>query len=397
MAGVLARIDRALTPRQPVAIATAPPDGRRRAIFAAAAPLAVAATVLFSYVVFALVQNDVPPPERAGLPVLAHWDGQWYLDIAQYGYRGEGGTNPEFRAEFFPLFPAMAAAVHALLPFVPLDVAGSGLNIVLVLAAVALVDRVARGWTLGQRCLLAAFLVTVPNAFFFVCFYGEATLAFCAAVVIWGLRTPDRLLVAAAGAALGTFARPVGILLAVPVLLEAARRPRQRASMAAGGIVAGGLGGLLLTYHLAAGSPIAFIHAQFSNPEWRDEGLGRFGLAAAWAKVKDAFVGIGWEDFGAQPVGVLAFLLVVAFAVAAWRWDARLAIGALVMVLGPLAFQPLSALARYLVPTWSAWVGGFAAVRHRRVAMIAVAGLCAAGYACNLHLLDRFSRWMFVG
>lgn len=368
------------------------------ALVASLPPVLVAAGVLLSYVVYALLQNDVPPPERAGLPVLAHWDGEWYLDIAQFGY-GEGGrTNPDFRAEFFPLFPGLAAAVHALLPFVPLDVAGSALNIGLVLAGVALVDRVAlaAGWPTAHRCLLALFVVTVPNAFFFVCFYGEALLAFCAALVLWGLRS-DRLLVAAVGAALACVTRPVGFLLAVPVALTALRRPTAATSWAAGGIVAAGMGTLFLTYQLLAGSPIAFVHAQFDNPEWRDWALGRYGWSGAWRTVKDAFVGPGFESLGSSPIGVGVLVLVLVFAGLAWRWDWRFSVGAFAMILGPLWFQPLSALARYLVPTWFAWVGGFATLRRSRAGLAAVGVLCALGLAANFHLLDRFARWSFVG
>ncbi len=367
-------------------------------LLASLPPVLVAAVVLLSYVAYALPQNDVPPPEKAGLPVLAHWDGEWYLDIAQFAYGDGGRTNPDFRAEFFPLFPGLAAAVHFLLPFVPLDVAGSALNIALVLAAVMLVDRVAigAGWSTRQRCLLALFLVTVPNAFFFVCFYGEALLAFCAAVVIWGLRT-DRLLWAAVGAAMACVTRPVGFLLAVPVALTALRRPTARTSWAAGGIVAAGMGALFLTYHLLAGSPIAFVHAQFDNPEWRDWALGRYGWSGAWRTVEDAFVGPGFEQLGSSPIGVGVLMLVLFFAVLAWRWDWRFSVGALAIVIGPLWFQPLSALARYLVPTWFAWVGGFAVLRRSRAGVVALAVLCALGLAANFHLLDRFARWSFVG
>lgn len=368
------------------------------ALLASLPPVLVAAGVLLAYVVYALLQNDVPPAEKAGLPVLAHWDGEWYLDIAQFGYGDGGRTNPDFRAEFFPLFPGLAAALHAVAPFVPLDVVGSALNIGLVLAGVALVDRVslAAGWSVAHRCLLALFLVTVPNAFFFVCFYAEALLAFLAAVVIWGLRR-DHLLVAAVGAALACLTRPVGFLLAVPVALTVLRRPTARPSLVATGIVAAGMAALFTTYQVLAGSPIAFVHAQFDNPEWRDWALGRYGWSGAWRTVEDAFVGPGFEDLGSSPIGMFALVLVLAFAGLAWRWDWRFALGALVLVLGPLWFQPLSALARYLVPTWFAWVGGFAVLRRRPAGVAALAVLCALGLAANFHLLDRFARWSFVG
>ncbi len=395
MTGIVARL---LEPQEGEEEPAAPGAGPGRpGRWAAALPVLLAAGVLAAYVVFALVRNDVPPPERAGLPPLAHWDGEWYLDIAQFGY-GEGGrTNPAFRAEFFPLFPTLAAAIHAVLPFVPLDVAGSGLNILLVLAGVALVDRVARRWPLSQRCLLALLLVTVPNAFFFVCFYGEAVLAACAAVVIWGLRRPGGLRWAAVGAALGALTRPVGFLLAVPVLLTVLRNPTRRASVTATATVAAGMAVLFSVYQLAAGSPIAFVHAQFGNPEWRDLGLGRYGPRGAWTTVRDAFVGPGWENFGSQPLGVIMLGVALLFAALAWRWDRRLAVGAVVLVLGPLWFQPLSALARYLVPTWFAWVGGFAAIRHSRAARVGVAAFAAFGLWCNFRLLDRFLQWSFVG
>jgi hypothetical protein len=94
---------------------------------------------------------------------------------------------------------------------------------------------------------------------------------------------------------------------------------------------------------------------------------------------------------------VIALALVLVFAVLAWRWDRRLSVGALAMALGPLWFQPLSALARYLVPMWFAWVAGVAVLRRRRAGVALVAVLCVLGFAGNIHLLDRFSRWIFVG
>lgn len=373
-------------------------DERRDTAGRRALPIVLAAAVLLSYIAYALLVEHPGPPERAGSPMLAHWDGEWYMDIAQYGYRGGGDTNEAFRAEFFPLFPGLAAGLHAVIPFLSLDAAGVILNFAMTLIALALVDRVAAGWPLAHRCLLAVFLVTIPNAFFFVCFFGEASLALCTAIVIWGIRTPDRLLVAAIGAAVGTLARPVGVLLAIPVgLAVLLRRPKNVRDFLPVAVAGSGVPVLFTLYEALAGSPIAFLHAQFNNPEWREGVLGRHGFSGFYTTVRDALFGPGFERFGAQPIGVLMVVWVVAFAVLAWRWDRALAVGGLVMVLGPLWFQAISALARYLVPTWTAWVGGFAVVRRRRTGLAVLVLLAVAGYACNIQLLDRFTRWSFVG
>ena len=376
--------------------AVAPDRGEslvRRAI-----PIALAGAVLLSYIAFALIPEHPGPPERAGSPMLAHWDGEWYLDIAQYGYRGGGESSETYRPEFFPLFPGLAAGVHAVLPFLSLDAAGVILNFFLTLAAVGLMVHVGASWPLAHRCLLAVFLVTIPNAFFFVCFFGEATLAFCTALVIWGIRTPDRLVVAGIGAALATMGRPVGVLLTVPVGLAVLfRKPKGWRDFVPAAVAAAGVPVLFAVYEVMAGSPIAFMRAQFANPDWREGVLGRHGIAGFYRTVHDALFGIGFEDLGAQPVGVVMVVWVVAFGLLAWRWDKAIAIGTLVMALGPLWFQAISALARYLVPTWTAWVGGFATLRHRRSGLVLVAVLVAAGYFLNLRFLERFTRWSFVG
>jgi hypothetical protein len=162
-------------------------------------------------------------PVRPGGTAFLAWDGDWYRDIATSGY-----DSPD-AVRFFPLYPMLAR------PFAPLGPVAVGVVLVAVANAAALayaegLVRLARlelGETAAGRVPWLALLN--PAAFVLAIAYAEALAAALAVWCVYALRRQRWLLAAALGFAVG-LARPVGLLLAVPALVEAVR-VRSRAGL----------------------------------------------------------------------------------------------------------------------------------------------------------------------
>jgi hypothetical protein len=151
-------------------------------------------------------------PDATGFFV---WDGGWYRDIAAHGY---GGVARE-GLRFFPLVPLLA------MPFGRF--AGAALLVVVGGSALAYAEglvRIARAeWGDERVAGRAAWLALLnPVAFVLVLAYAEATAAALAVWTFWALRRRSWWLAAVLAFGAG-LARPVGLLLALPVLVEALR------------------------------------------------------------------------------------------------------------------------------------------------------------------------------
>jgi hypothetical protein len=157
-------------------------------------------------------------PVREGATGFLVWDGGWYRDIAAYGYRANG----EEALRFFPLVPMLARLAA------PFGAVAAGVLLVLVanVSALAYGEGLVRLTRLDLPAVSAsrvAWLALLnPVAFVLVIGYAEATAA---ALAVWCLLALRRSAWwAAAGLAfLCGLARPVGLLLALPALVEAWR------------------------------------------------------------------------------------------------------------------------------------------------------------------------------
>lgn len=202
---------------------------------------AVAARVLVAgtWLAVAIVSDELRPglrPFQHHQGLLA-WDGRWYADIAAHGY----GPLPAEALRFFPLLPLAGRLVGWI---TPLDAVG-GTVVVANLAAVAatvavhrlvvvttgdgsLADRTVWLWTLA------------PAGIALVLAYTEGLLVLAAAAAV-GAATRERWGIAAVAGFAAGLARPVGLLVAIPVAVAASgRRPPRLAGLAAaGGPVAG--------------------------------------------------------------------------------------------------------------------------------------------------------------
>jgi len=158
------------------------------------------------------------------LDVWGRWDTIWYLDVAAWGYRVTGPLDhAQSNIAFFPAYPLLIRAAHALLPaawqgeLARFTVAVTLSNL-LALAGLALVHAYVRqrfaDAALARRTVL--YLLAFPAGFFLSCAYSEALfLCCCAAAFLASARRPFWL--AGLSAAVASLARPAGVLLALPL------------------------------------------------------------------------------------------------------------------------------------------------------------------------------------
>ncbi|HEY6377615.1 MAG TPA: hypothetical protein VI316_00380 [Candidatus Dormibacteraeota bacterium] len=325
------------------------------------------------------------------------WDGLWYARIAQHGYApgyapDQGGQGP---AAFFPLFPGSVAFLHGLLPTVPLQTVGLGLNLVAVVVALSVVDRCVRDWPAWQRAGLCLLLLTLPGAFVYAAFYSEALFLLGAALAVYGLRQPHRLGVACTGAAIAGADRPTGVFVVLAVVavvvVREHDRPRRCAGLAA--LAGSGLAAVLAVDWALAGSPFAFLGTEHA---WARFTLGQGGPGNALR----TYVGAVFVNpHPAQPAmwGALVVPLVAGLAVVAWRWDRVLATAALGAVLLPLYVEELPSIPRLLLGLLPAYIGALAVLRSRRPTWVIVGAVITGGLALNLLFLHRFLTGQFAG
>ena len=157
------------------------------------------------------------PPLRPGDSGFFVWDSDWYRRISAYGYQLD---------EALRFFPLVALPGRLLSPLGPLA-AGVTLIVVANVSALVYADGLARLTAWELRDAEAArwvpwFTLLNPAAFVLVIGYAEATAGALAVWCFWSLRR-QAWLQAAAAAFLGGLARPIGLLFAVPALVEAAR------------------------------------------------------------------------------------------------------------------------------------------------------------------------------
>jgi len=154
------------------------------------------------------------------------WDAAFYRDLAEHGYSALG--RPALR--FFPLVPLLARGLGTVLldhTAVALIVLVNGSALVLGALLHRLVVRETGDDGLAARATW--FIAVFPPAAVLVMGYAEATAMALAVGTFLAMRT-RRWWLAAVTAFLVGLARPVGVLLALPLAIEATRDWRTTSS-----------------------------------------------------------------------------------------------------------------------------------------------------------------------
>ena len=216
--------------------------------------------------------------EHPGLTGFAHamcvWDCTWYGDVALHGYQAHpenlnfGGPAGIANWAFFPLYPLLAAALHAVLPLDP-PLLGAILSPLLsTFAAFA-------AWPLfnGDRrayALFAVWLLAGPFSFYFATLYSES-LFLLLTVLAFAALERRRFVAAGLAGALLSATRTVGVLFVFAVAIEAIRDlrrsgwatlPRRPDLVLSLLLVPLGLFAFMLWLHLRTGDALAFVHIQ---------------------------------------------------------------------------------------------------------------------------------------
>ena len=301
---------------------------------------------------------------------LMSWDADWYRGIALHGYAGVAREG----LRFFPLYPLTARSLAA--PFgsgaattVALLVMANGLALVLggLIHRLVLVET--DDPTLARR---AAWLTAVaPPAFVLVMGYSEPMAISLAVAALWALRRRRWWWAAIAGLLYG-LSRPVGILLAVPALLEAARdlraAPRREWLGRAAAVAAAPAGGAVY---------LAWVWARFGHPllpyQVQSSGHLRGGLADPLAVLAHAVIRLVQGDLGAQVHYPWVIALVGLGVLCARRWPPSYAAFVAVTLLAVMASYNLNSLERYLLGAFPIVLTGAGLVRSRRAEVLAVA------------------------
>jgi hypothetical protein len=278
-------------------------------------------------------------------------DALWFLRIATGGYASGDGS-----AAFFPLYPLLVRVSSFVLGGHPLAgaILVSNLSLLGALCVLYVLTRTELSEPAARRAVLYAAIF--PTSFFFLAPYSESTYLLLVVVCLWAARRQRWGAAAAAGAG-AALTRNVGIVLALPLAVEAVQRWMEsgRKGIPLRGLLASlgppvGTGLYLLYWQQKAGDWLAPVHQQAG---W-DRRLTS-PLSALWQGALDAlhFTGVypgGYHQLDllvVAPALALAVYATIRFRPAYWVFVWASLIPPLLLV---FSGRPLMSIPRFLLP-----------------------------------------------
>lgn len=155
------------------------------------------------------------------LGVWSHWDGEWFLYVAQVGYKPGEATSP-----FFPLYPVLTRLTAVFFGGNYL-VAGVLVSLLASVAAFLLLFELARqdfGELVAARAVL--YLAVFPTSFFLAACYSESLFLALALGAFLAARHYSNWWLAGLLVGLAALTRNIGILLLIPLGYEWYRQTR---------------------------------------------------------------------------------------------------------------------------------------------------------------------------
>jgi hypothetical protein len=308
-----------------------------------------------------LVPSPVDVPGWPAHPVGPGWhnlftaferqDALWFLRIADQGYSAQDAS-----AAFFPLYPMVVRVFSLLMGGHPLAAGLLVSNAAFLGALMALyvLTRSELSEDLARRVVL--YMAVFPTAFFFLAPYSESLFLLLVVGTLWAARR-GRWEVAGGFGLLAALTRNVGILLLIPLAIEAIGERRRSASGRASlrAIVwslAPAVGTFLYLgfWQLESGDWLAPLHQQAN---WQRELANP--LLTLWHGTVDAFRFVGLYPGGYHLLDWLIAVPVLAAAgYALVRFRPPYGAFAWALILVPLASEyagrPLIAFSRYALP-----------------------------------------------
>jgi hypothetical protein len=344
----------------------------------AARALVVVAYILALGVAHRWLNGGTTPQLREGLMA---WDGTFYRDIATVGYR----NLPVEALRFFPLYPLGARGLGWAL-FGQIDVAllvianGASLALAVVTRRLVLLEK--QDEALAERAVW--FTALFPSAFVLVWAYAEGLFLLATVATFLAVRS-RRYELAAACALVAALTRPLGVLLVVPIAIEALRERRVTDApgwAARSAAVLAPVAGLALY--------LAWVQRNFGNgrlPFTVQSDLRGDVLDPVSRMVRGVGDLFGPERFGDGLHIPFAVAFVVLLVIVFKRWPVSYGVFAALVLLAALSADNLNSLERYALnafPLVFAVAGITAASRAERLALAVGAGglvsLCALAW-----------------
>lgn len=326
----------------------------------------------------------------------ARWDAGWYMEIVERGYVPAAGVQSS--SAFFPLYPYLVKAVYV--AFIPrpwfsqqtIVILGLVLSNACFLAALLLISRLVmltleplqmdEQSTNRASYLAALFLCVAPFSFIFSSFYSESLFLLLSIAAFYAAER-GRMLPAGILGGLAAMARPVGILLVVPLFLIWLDR-RRRGETSARSFVPVLLvpAGLVLVSTLLwreTGRPFGWATA---GSEW--------GNAAAWPWT--ALASPARRDF-INGVDLALFALCTGLSLAAFRIGPAYGLWGLICTLGALVLKGnLVSMGRYTLVAFPVFMAlALLGARHPRLAdVVLVASAMLLGVLMAMWAIGLF-------
>ena len=350
------------------------------------------------------IDNSVGPPGWPASEVTPGWhnlvtawerfDALWFLRIATAGYVDGDGS-----AVFFPLFPLLIRGLSPIFGGHPLAAAFLVSHAAAFGSMVALYFLTAGEFDERTARRSVLYLALFPTSFFLLAPYSESLFLLLVLVSLWAARRRLWWVAGLAGAG-ASAARNLGVLLAIPLAVEAVHQwleRRDRRALVVGllwsAVAAAGAVAYLAYWQASAGDFLAPIHQQ---ENWQRE--ASFPLATLVQGTVEAFRWIGQYPGGYH---LLDWLIAVpAVLAAAWVViRTRPVFGAytVISLAAPLSYvflpRPFMSLPRFLLVVFPIlWPWAVLGLRRRGVheAVVAV----SAGLLALLTVL--FVNWYYV-
>lgn len=352
-----------------------------------------------------------PIPGTLGqlLEPLFHWDGYWYVLIADRGYDLHAATTA-----FWPLYPLLLKAGYDLSKW-PMPILGVILSNLALLGALMVLYRLVRldyGDAIAGRTiwLLALF----PTAFFFSAVYTEALFLLLTVASIYCGRT-DHWGRAAAFGFLAALTRNTGVLVIIPLGLLLIQRygwdPRnwwqrgvQVASIA--------LGPLLYFVFLQRvwGDPLITLKAQeqwarYQTMPWNTfstafqqldfQWLHWLRIAPEWSTLTSAFTRASFAEGGVFDLLITLLFIPIAL-YALWRVRPAYSLYALALfilpLLSPSIVHPLMSMPRFVIVMFPFFIALAMLLRNRWL----FGAVLAFSVVQLAVLLIQFGTWFWV-
>jgi hypothetical protein len=351
-----------------------------------------------------IVPTSVSVPGWPAHPVTPGWhnlftawerlDALWFLRIATQGY-----AKTDASAAFFPLYPALIAALSFVFgrhPFAASLVISNAaflgaLMVLFVLTRTEFSDEA------GRKAVFYA--AVFPTAFFFLAPYSESLFLLLALMSFWSARRRRWALAGATGA-LAALTRNIGVLLVAALVVEAVHqwmergRDRVPVKEVLWSLLPGvGLGAYLLYWQTFSGDWLAPLHQQAN---WQRELANP--LVTLGRGTDDAFRFLGIYPGGYHTLDWLIAVPVLGAGIyAAFRMRPTYGVYAVATLLVPLASmfaaRPLIAYSRYALPVFPIYWAFARWTKGRRVAH----ELLVAASAAFLGLMALlFVNWYYV-